>query len=661
MKKERMLKTTSKAMVVIVILLFCSVATSANRTIVENGATTYEIVCSADANKVAKWAAKDLQRFVEKSTGVRLAIVESPTADKGHIFIGPNPASEAAGILPDDLKPEGFHIKTVGHDIYIVGRDVVHGSLNVHSSSASQCGTLSGVYELLERCVGVMFCWHDDLGTIVPKHEKIIVPDLDVTDAPDCSYRVLAYSPEGETSKRYGRRLRLGHPYTVSHSHAWFRILPIEKYGEKHPEYYAEIDGERKPRYYMGHHGGQVCTTNPEVIEIFAKAAMDYFDKHPDQDMFSVSPNDGGGFCTCPKCRALDVEMLEDRPEMPVLTDRLLTFYNAIAERVAKAHPDKMLGAYIYSYYKKPPRRVKPHPMLYLLSATNSALNHGVNWKREHEWEKRWLALTKNFYKYDIYYYGKPSLNLIAPVTTHLIEKIKAEQAVGIRGGYLYIGQSYEQLGAGHYLLARLMWNKDADARALEKQYYNALYGAAGPDVLAYYHLLEDRLRKMYLDKVDVNEPAVKSLLQKRSADSSPGYLVAAYWPILDRATALIKQAQNQDLSDPERQRLERLVDQHELLVATVRGMIAAGRLEEQAEFNTEDAAMLKTAIERRERVRAKLKAYAPTLAEYLDRAESDILGRLSPEGVFYRLAQGWKKPALVAVRADQAPQIDGR
>ena len=52
----------------------------------------------------------------------------------------------------------------------------------------------------------------------------------------------LAYSPEGETSKRYGRRLRLWHPYTVSHGHAWYRILPIEEYGEEHPEYYAEIE-----------------------------------------------------------------------------------------------------------------------------------------------------------------------------------------------------------------------------------------------------------------------------------------------------------------------------------------------------------------------------------------------------------------------------------
>ncbi len=636
-------------------------APGAERVIVQNGGSNYEIVRAATASPIARLAAEELRRFVKRATGVGLPIVAAPSPGRGHIFVGANPASAAAGVTPDDLKPEGFHIKTVGRDIHIVGRDVVRGSIYPLNASASGCGSLTGVYEFLERCVGVLFCWGDELGVVTPKRKRIAAPDLDVTDAPDWSYRVLAYSPQGATSKLYGRRLRLGHPYTVSHSHAWFRIAPIEKYGDTHPELYALVKGRRASRYSLGRHGGQVCTTNPETIELFARVAIDYFNKHPNRDMFSISPNDGGGFCQCARCRALDVEMLDELPDMPMLTDRLLTFYNAVAERVVKAHPNKMLGAYIYSYYSKPPRRVRPHPMLALVNASDSALNQGVGWKREHEWEKQWVALTKRFYKYDIYYYGRTSLHLIAPVTTHLIEKIKAEQATGLRGGYFFIGQSYEQLGAGHYLLARLMWDKDADARALERRYYNALYGAAGPDVLAYYHLLESRLRKMCLDRVDVDEPGVKSLLRHGMAGNSPGHIVAAYWPILNRASRLIARAQSRPLSERERRRIERLADQHELLAATVRGMIAAGRLEEQAEFNVEDAAMLKAAVEQREKVRAKLRRYAPTLTKYLDRAEQETLGRLSPDGAFYRLAQGGRKLALTAVRAKRAPRIDGR
>ncbi len=649
----------------IAVVMFSCLLAGANGDVVlvRGGESQYQIVCSEGATRVVKLAAQELQHFIEQSTGVRLPVVIQPQAGMGHIFLGPNPASAAVGVGADDLEPEGFHLKTLGRDIHIVGADTDGDPRKIGFSSAVQCGTLNGVYELLERYVGVMFCWHDELGTVVPRRQEIRIPELDVTDAPDWSYRALPYSPAGATNALFGRRLRLGHPFTVTHAHAWFRILPVEDYGQEHPEYYAEIKGERQPRYYSGHHGGQVCTSNPEVIEIFAQAAIDYFDRVPQRHMFSVSPNDGGGFCECANCRALDGgDMIgPERPGVPVMTDRLLAFYNAIAERLVKVHPDKLLGAYIYSYYKKPPRREKPHPNLFLVNATNSAHTHGVNWETEHEWERQWTALHERFYKYDIYYYGRSSLHVIAPVSTHLIEKIKAEHDVGIKGGYLYIAQSYEQLGAGHYLLAKLMWDKETDARELERRYYNALYGAAGPDVLAYYHLLEDRLRKMYLDEVDVDEPAVKQLLERRSAGGSPGCTIAAYWPILDRATRLIQQAQSGQLSELERQRLARLVDHHEFTVATVRGMIAAGRLEQQAHFNADDVAMLKDAVERREAAKSRLAAYAPTLMQYLEGADKAETARVSPDGAFYQLTRSSGPLEVVAAKTDAPPEIDGR
>ena len=151
------------------------------------------------------------------------------------------------------------------------------------------------------------------------------------------------------------------------------------------------------------------------------------------------------------------------------------------------------------------------------------------------------------------------------------------------------MGQSYEQLGAGHYLLAKLMWDKDADARELERRYYDALYGEAGRDLLAYYRLLEERLRKMYLENVDVDEPAVTQLLERKSSGGSPARILAAYWPILDEATGLMERAQSRQLKNREVERLERLLDHHEYLVATVRGMIAAGRLEQQTHLNPDE------------------------------------------------------------------------
>lgn len=396
--------------------------------------------------------------------------------------------------------------------------------------------------------------------------------------------------------------------------------------------------------YYSGRHGGQVCTTNPEVIELFAQAAIEQFREVPTRDMFSISPNDGGGFCRCAKCRALDVEYLDEARHEPVLTDRLLTFYNAVAERVTKAFPDKLLGAYVYSYYTRPPRRVRPHPNLALFLATNSARHQGMDWQQEQAWEAEWRSLTPRLFKYDIYYLGKATLHLPAPVTQHLVERLKAEHAVGIRGGYLYIGQSYEQLGAGHWLLARLMWDRDADAEKLEQTYYQALYGAAAGDVQAWYRLLEQRLRKVRLEGIDVDEPAVTAALGSQRAGGQGAYALAAYWPILDQAARLIDQARRCQLDAAQRERLERLADHHELLVWTVRGLVAAGRLETQAEGADQEAARLVEAVEKRQEVIGRLARYAPTLVQYLQEAEGEELERLSPRGAFYRLALAWNQ-----------------
>lgn len=646
----------------LMLLALLAAGARADVTVIDKGASNHEIVVDAETGPVAAFAARELQQFVEQSTGVKLPIVAEPSDGKSHICVGVSPASTAAGVSLENLEPEGFRLKTIGGDIHIVGTDTPGDPRKINRNAPVQCGTLSGVYEFLERYLGVLFAWHDDLGTVVPRRESLVVPDVDVTDAPDWSYRTLPYSPEGQSYALFGRRLRLGMTLSVRHSHNWFSMVPAEKYGQEHPEYFALVGGERRARYSSAHHhGGQLCTSNPEVIDICAQTAIAYFDEHPEQDMYSLSPNDGGGFCECENCRALDGgDFLEDRPDMPVLTDRLLVFYNAIAEKVAARHPDKLLGAYIYSYYKAPPKREKPHPNLYLVNATNSAHTHGRGWEREHEWEKQWTALTDHFAKYDIYYYGKPAINLIAPVVSHTTEKLPAEQKVGICGGYLYMGQSYEQLGAGHYLMAKLMWDANADARALEQRYYTGLYGAAAADVKAYYDLLERRLAQMHLEGVDVDEPAVRKFTEAAGPGISPGHVIAAYWPILDQAEAFIAQAQGRDLSDPERARLTRLAAQHRFLVGTVRGMIAAGRLQVQAAFNPEDVEMLKGAVETREAAKLEIAAYAPTLTEYINQMDKEQTAPVTPNGAFFQISQGQKPLELVAVRAAQAPSIDG-
>jgi hypothetical protein len=320
------------------------------------------------------------------------------------------------------------------------------------------------------------------------------------------------------------------------------------------------------------------------------------------------------------------------------LTDRLITFYNAIAERVVKVHPTKLLGAYAYSFYSEPPVNVKPHPNLYLVHATNTAFHQGVGWPEEHAMEKQWRAGAKHLAKYDIYYSPDSSLNLIAPMTKHLVERIRAESKIGMEGGYLYMGQSYEQLGVGHWLMARLMW--DADAKVDAMDYYRALYGKAASHVQAYYDLLESRLIKAKHTPLDTSITAVRVTLRKHPGLGSPAYILSAYEPVLDEATKLIDAAAASELSADEHSRLQRLTDQHELLTTTVRGMFVAARLESDAQSSAADAKALLALIEQRQVVRERIKTYAPSLCANLDLGDAAETQDISPGGPLANLAR---------------------
>jgi hypothetical protein len=329
---------------------------------------------------------------------------------------------------------------------------------------------------------------------------------------------------------------------------------------------------------------------------------------------------------------------------------------------VAAVFPEKLLGGYIYTVYAAPPVRTRPHPNLVLVQATNSAYEQGRDWEHERDWEQKWGALATRIFKYDIDYSGETALNLIAPVTTHLCEKLRAEHQAGFSGGTFYMGQTYEQLGAGHFLLAKLMWDPEADAAAWEQRFYAALYGPAADDVQAYYALLESRLRKVFLQGIDVQEPAVHAALGHRSELGSPAHTLAAYWPILGEADQTLKQAQARELGTAEKHRLHRLIAQHELLVSTVGSVILAGRLEVQGEFNPSDVAGWSAALERRERIAARLKTEAPNLAplHVLENPNRGGLAALSSRSAAFSLLQT-ASPTISALRTNEPPRLDGQ
>ena len=195
-------------------LICCSAAlvlAGAPLTIVKNGKSNYCIVHNTKAvNPEVTWrAAKDLQEYIAKSTGVKLPMVK-PEARKGR------PAF-LVGFEKVDT-PEGFIVKTQGRDIIISGNDSKGSVLNCHWMTGARIGTWYGVSDFIEKQLGVRWFFPGELGEYVPKRSEWSVPELNYSDAPRFVFRSLNYQTrKGMPKKQVDENHRIARLLILRH------------------------------------------------------------------------------------------------------------------------------------------------------------------------------------------------------------------------------------------------------------------------------------------------------------------------------------------------------------------------------------------------------------------------------------------------------------
>ena len=119
-------------------------------------------------------------------------------------------------------------------------------------------------------------------------------------------------------------------------THTFKALVPVEKYFEEHPEYYAEIEGKR-----CSHYDGlfaQLCVTNPEVVGIALETLRGWLGPEVKENPFnkyivSVTVNDSPHFCQCAACRAVNQE------EGVAEGGTIMRFVNSIATQLANEYP----------------------------------------------------------------------------------------------------------------------------------------------------------------------------------------------------------------------------------------------------------------------------------------------------------------------------------
>lgn len=426
------------------------------------------------ASSDAREAAAILVRYVGRISGASLAVeTEDPPAGKPAILIGRVAVKAGLTIPGPTPSHEGYAIRADGDRLLIAGE--------------SPIATRFAVFHFLQT-LGCRWFMPGELGEVVPSLRTIEISPLDIREKPDFDCRRISGS--GFKDGQWGVANRTG-GMAFAIGHAWQDLVPKRTYFKTHPEYYALVDGQRRP--------SQLCTSTPDVVKAATETVLARFRSNPALMTVSLSPNDGGGFCECENCRKLDVAGYTEPSYGAVcLSDRLQVFYNSIAREVGKEFPGRILGYYAYADYTLPPKRetrIEPNLMVWIAPIRQCRL-HGIGspncrsraalGKLIDDWGKIAPRIGYRTYNFNL-------AECIAPYSTISIWK----QEIPFLKAHKCTAANFETLGSWAtegphiYLSARLAWDADADVDAIMADYYEKFCGKAAPYVRSYWERID--------------------------------------------------------------------------------------------------------------------------------------------------------------------------
>lgn len=526
---------------------------AAGATLVENGVPRGTVTASAEDGE----AARELIAYVERVTGARLPSAAGGKAGAAQVLVG-------LGACPPEVRRE---LATLGTDAYVV-QSRPDGTLVLAGNGPD--GTFFAVDAFLEQYAGVRWLWPGELGEVIPRRPTLRVPETTQRHVPAYVWRDLG--PGGalwgsldkwaaerrlgvseahqSAQKLWERRNRFG-GVKIYGGHAFGEMLPPERYGPTHPEYYALVGGRRDWQHFDGKHGCQPCTTHPDVIKIVTDYAGQFFVTHPDYEAFAISLNDGGGFCECERCRALDsgqTEVAAGDPEggkggkKAVISDRIVTFANTVAAAVTRTHPGKKLILFAYGQYKQPPTRVKTADNV-IIQYTFHVAN---NWSPQSEAQqfnetRAWAGAASHLGIYEYFIQGNFP-DLPRPMLQPLQRSVQELHRQGYRYYQTQSGDGYAINGLTYYLLGRLLWDPAADLASLRADYFAAGFGPAADTVQRAYGRWESAWRDLAGKSVAMD--AATQAQYQRIAEAYPVALRRAVAADLREAAALVSGAE---------------------------------------------------------------------------------------------------------------------
>ena len=487
---------------------------------VKDGSSDYRIVYSAEATATEVYAAQEMQLFIYESTGANLPIVTDGMAEHNPeklICIGRNSIASNAGITVDvsELKEDGFILKTKGTNLYIMG--------------GGNRGTLYGVYDWLEKILGIRFL--DSEITHIPEHQTVDLYSMNVKEIPYFEYRgVLATSSLYGADPAFYARTRNTHEHILQHV-----VNLDEKYGGT-IEWYSDINPTHNTLNYVSLEkyfktaqqqqdnahmyaqqgiltGGtrDICFTDgitpdgklDESMELSAlKAAIESLKSYvqADPDCYHMFGHmDTGDMCNCDDC-------LESHDKYG-RTGTYFRFANALLRETQKWADEELDGKQIklvvfaYSASAEAPVKVNTQTgkyeivdesvrpiknMTVRLAPIHAnryfSMSEGKHMIEYKDWLEKWDVVADDFmvWAYTVDFHRSM---WYFPTHQSIVKTLKEYKELGVN--YMMLQAIWQEENdwqsiMKNYVYLKLLWNPNRDVNALIEEFCYLYYGEIG-------------------------------------------------------------------------------------------------------------------------------------------------------------------------------------
>ncbi len=494
---------------------------SGDLVIAADGKTTAQIVVSPDAAKSEQQAALDLQKYIEKMTGARPALANTPAsigaalrANTPLLLIGQE-ALKAEPSLRTALEKVQKKNPVVRADALVARR----AGNRIYLAGSNDESHYFAVSWLLQSW-GCRWYMPTEFGECIPTLPVLKVGRLDTAAAPPFEIRHywLSWNGDAAGANEFRRRNYMTETSLSGMGHA------LGQYTKD-----------------LAPPGGSLFNvpfSDPKTAaHVAAQIEADY---GRGVEGISLAIEDGAYDSSFPRDKELSAGIYDKYMLKTSLTDAMLTFYNDVARRLRVKYPASKtrLGGMAYTNVTIPPQRAfvpEPNLVMWLapidIDPIHSMQDPNSPPRREYgAMMERWVQVMQG--RLIIYDYDQGMLvwrDLPTPSYFAFADDVKRYRKAGILGIGTESRGAIATTGLNLFFRGQLMWNPDADVNALLAEFYPKFYGPAAAPMKAYWETIANAWQSSILTEHEhfvapaIYTPERIALLEKalREAEAS--------------------------------------------------------------------------------------------------------------------------------------------